>query len=125
MTDLQQAHFRRAERALETARLVLDDGDTAAAANRAYYACFYAAQAILLDYGEEPRTHRGIHHRFRERAVLTGLVPPELGRTLPYAASIRERSDYEALAVTDTAAAEDLLADAHIFVDAVRGVINP
>ncbi|WP_420456906.1 HEPN domain-containing protein [Rubrivirga sp.] len=124
MTDQQTRLVEKARRALSTARLVLDDGDVEGALNRAYYACFYVAQALLLTYGEEPRTHRGVHHRFRERAVLPGLVPAELGRTLPYAASLRERADYEAVTVTDTAGAADLLADAHTFVDAVLRVLE-
>ena len=122
MTDRQGALLRKADRALETSRLILDDGDAEGAVSRAYYACFYVAQAALLRHGESPRTHRGVHHRFRE-LVVPGLVPADLGHTLPYAAGVRERADYEALSVTDESAAADLLADAERFVTVVRELV--
>ena len=124
MTDRQAALLQKADRALETARLALDDGDAEGSVSRAYYACFYVALAVLLGHGESPRTHRGVHHRFRELVVLPGLVPAELGRTLPYAAGVRERADYEALSVTDESAAADLLGDAERFVAVVCELVN-
>ena len=41
----------KAERALASARLLLDAGDTDGACNRAYYAMFDAARAALLASG--------------------------------------------------------------------------
>ncbi len=124
MTDRQEALLKKADRALDTSRLILEDGDAEGAVSRAYYACFYVALAALLGYNESPRTHRGVHHRFRELVVLPGLVPADLGRTLPYAAGVRERADYEALSVTDESAAADLLADAERFVAVVRALVD-
>ena len=120
----QQATFLSyARRALRTGRLALDDGDAVGATNRAYYACFYAAQAALLEAGETPKSHSGTLSRFGLHFVVSGRVPPEIGRLLSDAFTARQRSDYEAFAVTDTAAA-DLLADAERFVEAVRGVVT-
>ncbi len=111
MTELQTAFVEKGLRALASARLMLDDGDTEAAANRAYYACFNLACAALLGVGEQPKTHSGVHNCFALRFVATGRVPEDIARTLPHAAQLRERADYDALAVTDTHAAADLLAE--------------
>lgn len=43
--------LERAHEALEEARLLLDAEHANAAANRLYYACFYAVQALLLAEG--------------------------------------------------------------------------
>ena len=123
MTALQDGYVAKADRALASARRTLDDGDPEAAVNRAYYACFYLVQAALLGVGETPKTHAGTHSRFAYHFVRPGRVPQDIGRILPYAAETRERSDYDAFAITDTAAAADLLTDAERFVAAVRAFL--
>ena len=123
MTPKQTAFVRRAERALATAHVTLDAGDAEAAVNRAYYACFYLAQAALLGVGEEPKTHKGTHSRFGLHFVANGPMSTADGRILTDAATTRERSDYDAFAVTDTAAAADLIADVERFVAAVRALL--
>ena len=55
-----------AERALDTAQVNLDVSDWRAAVNRAYYAIFYAASAMLLTKGLERRKHSGVISAFRE-----------------------------------------------------------
>lgn len=119
MTAHQEALVAKAHRALASARLALDSGDAEASTNRAYYACFYMAQAALVGVGEEPKTHSGIHNRFAFHFVLDGAIPSDIARTLPHAAQVRERTDYDAFSVTDLGAAADLLADAVQFVEAV------
>ena len=124
MTQGQATLIHQAERALRTARLALDDGDGGGAVNRAYYACFYLARAALLGVGEVPKTHKGTHARFKLHFVADGPLPPDDGRILTDAFAARQRSDYDTFAVTDTAAAADLLADAERFVEAVGGVVR-
>ena len=114
----------QATRSLRTARLALDDGDPLGATNRAYYACFYGAQAALVGVGESPKTHRGTITRFGFHFVVTGRVSSEIGRLLADAFAARQRSDYDAAAVADEAAAADLLADAERFVEMVRALIG-
>lgn len=124
MTELQRALVEKGIRAQEAARRALDDGDAETATNRAYYACFNLARAALLSEGDQPKTHAGVHNRFALRFVATGRVSEAVARVLPHAAQIRERTDYDALAVTDLRAATDLLADAERFVAAVQAAVE-
>ncbi len=124
MTELQTALVAKGERALESARRVLDSGDAELATNRAYYACFNLARAALAGEGEQPKTHSGVHNRFALLFVATGRVPEDIARTLPHAAQVRERADYDALATTDMNAAANLLADAERFVATVWEVVE-
>ena len=124
MTDLQQAYVDRADRALQSARRNLGEGDALVAINRAYYACFYLALAALAGRGETPRTHAGAHRRFAATYVASGDVSREVGRILPDAFRLRQQSDYDVFAVTDLGAAADLLADAERFVEAVRPLVG-
>ena len=123
MTAKQEELVRKAERALRSARLVLDDGDAEGAANRAYYACFFLAQAALLGRGEEPKTHSGTHSRFSLNFISEGVVPASVGSILIDAFVARQRSDYNSATVADERAAADLVADAERFVAAVRGLL--
>jgi uncharacterized protein (UPF0332 family) len=124
MTKHQAALFENARRALDTARLALNDGDTKAAINRAYYAAFYAATAALLSRGEAPRSHKGVHQRFHFHFVKTGSLEAWVGETLKYAFDLRLRADYEAFTIFDEAAAADLIADVKRFVDIVEAMLH-
>ena len=114
----------RAVRDLDDAHYLLDDGRTLAAVNRAYYACFHAAQAALLIVGEAPTTHKGAVLRFAYHFIRTGVVGADTGAFLAYALNARTEADYDALANADVRGAADLLADTERFVAAVRAVME-
>jgi len=71
-----------AEQALGTAQGNLASGDFRAAVNRAYYAVFYAASAMLLTRGVERRKHSGVIGAFREHFVKTGLIDPSTATSM-------------------------------------------
>ena len=122
MTVEQEALFAKSRRALEAARASLARDDAETALNRTYYAAFYAATAALLDVGETPKTHAGTHRRFRLH--FASRLPESLRSFLEYAANLRQRADYEALATFDLAGTTDLLADAERFVQAVEALLT-
>ncbi|MBI3401803.1 MAG: HEPN domain-containing protein [Acidobacteria bacterium] len=67
----------KAQRAIATAvRLKDDDPDFALA--RAYYAMFYAAEALLLDRGLRFRKHGAIHAAFGEQFIKKGILEPKV-----------------------------------------------
>lgn len=120
MTELQSALFRKARRALASARLMVNHEDAETAINRAYYAMFYAAMAALDTRGERPKTHKGTRGRFDFHFIEPGLIPFEIGKMLAFAHELRIRSDYDAIVATDLAATSDLVNDAEHFVNAVE-----
>jgi uncharacterized protein (UPF0332 family) len=52
LTDAQSGLLRKAQRTIQSARLLLTDGDYDGAVSRAYYAMFYVAEALLLAKAE-------------------------------------------------------------------------
>jgi uncharacterized protein (UPF0332 family) len=48
--------------------------------NRAYYACFYAASAILMQLGETFKKHTGVRAAIHKRLVKTGLLDIHWGK---------------------------------------------
>lgn len=71
-------YMSHARQAIETGELVLAHEDYITAVNRAYYAIFYAANALLVTKGLERSKHSGVIAAFRQHFVKTGLIEPEL-----------------------------------------------
>ena len=62
--------------------------------NRAYYAVFYAASAMLLTKGLERRRHSGVIGAFREHFVKSGLIEAQYSNIYGETLVIREDADY-------------------------------
>jgi len=55
--DKVNAAFQKLEEALESAKSNLENGHFSLSINRSYYAVFYAAKALLLKKGKNPKTY--------------------------------------------------------------------
>jgi uncharacterized protein (UPF0332 family) len=86
--------MRLADQAVVTAQTNLDSEDYRAAANRAYYAIFYAASAVLLTLGIERRRHSGVISAFREHFVRPGIIEAEFSGIYGESLVVREDADY-------------------------------
>jgi uncharacterized protein (UPF0332 family) len=114
----------KARQALATAARDLDSGDPDAAANRCYYAAFYAAWAMFDARGlEKPKTHSGLIAEFGQRFVKTGPFDRDLGATLGKLESLRSYADYT-LDPTPREKAELALQAARVFVAAIASEIG-
>jgi hypothetical protein len=111
-----QALLERARRYLKSAALLLDDGDYESAVSRAYYAMFYAAEAVLLTETLASSSHKGVLSMFGERFIKTGELPREMGRELHRAFEKRQLSDYEYTFVISQEEAEQVLSSGQQFV---------
>ena len=89
----------KANRALASAKLLVNSGDVDGACNRAYYAMFDAARAALLSISapvpaEIARTHSGLITAFSLHLVKPGLIAVEHGRALNKVEDLRLIADY-------------------------------
>ena len=86
MTKLSAtSYLRKAERALDEARLLLREQATEGACSRAYYAMHDAAHAALIAVGHETpdvliKTHHSLIAAFGKQLVQGGYVDSALGR---------------------------------------------
>jgi len=114
----------KSRQALGTAARDLDSGDMDAAANRCYYAVFYAAWAMFSSHGlEKPKTHSGLISEFSKRFVKDGPFDRKRGTTLGKLESLRSYADYT-LEPTPREKAEQALEAASAFLAAVEAEIN-
>ena len=71
----------RLENAKERLRFIpgiIELGDYKTAANRSYYAVFFAMRAVLALDGFDSKKHSGVIAEFRRRYVKTGVFDPEI-----------------------------------------------
>jgi uncharacterized protein (UPF0332 family) len=113
---------------LEQARTALDDAQfllegrrsPQSIINRAYYAMFYAALALLQKIGKIPSKHIGVISLFDTEFVLPGLFPKTLSRNFHKAFELRQVSDYRVMERLTHLKAEETLGKAKEFVGAVE-----
>jgi uncharacterized protein (UPF0332 family) len=86
--------LEKAARSLKVAEDLMQSGDAEFSVGRAYYAMFYAAQALLNEKELRFRKHAGVHSGLAEQFVKTGLLDKKYHRWLLAAFSKRITGDY-------------------------------
>jgi len=102
--------------ALRSAQYNLDGVFYGVAVNRAYYAFFYAATALLLTLDLTRSKHSGVLATFREHFVKPGTFPVQDSRAYGEAFELRNVTDYEMLGKADRAQAHTVVENANRFV---------
>lgn len=112
--------LERARSTLGEADLLFQGGYFNAAVNRLYYACYYAAMALLLAERIETSTHNGVKTQLSMHFVRTGLLSIEHSTTFGLLFDKRHSSDYGDFAYCDAALVEMLRPRAEAFIGAVE-----
>ena len=92
------------------------------AVSMAYYASFYAAQAVIAYHRQGPKTHKGVRSLFRQLAVVESDFPDEVAPVIAHLAASRIRADYDHATMDDwtDADASDAIRQARTFVEEVH-----
>ncbi len=116
--------LEKATQAAASAKLLLTAGDADGACNRAYYAMFDAACAILLANGYKlGKTHKGVLNTFSSFLLKNESLSKELGRLLKRSEAIRYVADYEADKV-ELEDAREMVAEAETFIIAIASSLK-
>ena len=95
-------------------------GHYTTALNRAYYAMFYAANALLATKGIQRAKHSGVLAAFRQEFVKTGLIEAEYSDSYGSAMDARHESDYAVGRIISRELTLAYLKDAQRFVARVE-----
>lgn len=115
-----QSYLNRAQQDLLAAEQILQDGFYHVTVTRAYYAMFYAAQALLISRSVRRHRHAGVLSAFSEHFIKTELIETEYAKILANAFNARLGSDYDVMYSVDPATAKGVLQDAQKFIDRVK-----
>ena len=111
-----EAYVAEARRALEAAEINLQHSLYGTAVNRAYYAIFYAASALLLTKGITRSKHSGVISAFRQYFVKTGLIQVKYSEMYGRVMDARVDSDYDVNMTVDPVISRESLDFAQEFV---------
>ena len=90
----------RLEKANSTIQQVKDVGNLgywSLAANRLYYAVYYACVALFIHNGIEASTHRGVIRMIGDKFVRTGILTPDDSKLIGRLFTMRQTGDYDDL----------------------------
>lgn len=89
------------------------------AANRYYYACFHAVQALFIQKDINAHTHAGINTQFSLHFVKTGIVDISYGSFLARMFQLRQKADYNCAYEISENDIREIVILAHNFINAV------
>lgn len=106
----------KAARAIRAAEALVQADEADFAAGRAYYAMFYAAEALLFERGLQFRKHSAVHSAIGEHLVRPGLLDARFHRFVLDAFDVRIQADYGVDAFISNDEARALILQAEEFV---------
>jgi uncharacterized protein (UPF0332 family) len=120
-----KAYLAKAHHALEVAWKLQSGGELADAAGKAYYAMFYAAQALLRTYGIEVVKHSAVASMLGRHFAKTGRLDPKFHRMFLNARRVREVADYGLFEEVIESTANLTLEESRAFVSEVERLLQP
>lgn len=93
------------------------------AANRYYYACFHAVQALFIAKGVNAHTHAGINTQFSLHFVKTGVVDISYGSFLARMFQLRQKADYNCAYEVSESEVQEIVELTHNFVKTIISLI--
>ena len=93
------------------------------AVNRLYYACYYAAVALMIRYGYQAHTHSGLIGLLGLHFVKTGIISDETAVVLRLLFELRQKSDYDVWIDIKPQMVLPLLDPAKNFIEWIENII--
>ena len=119
--NLAGYRIQQAEESLEEARFLLSGKmSPRSIINRAYYAMFYSVLALLVYETYSSSKHSGILSYFNRRFIKEGVFSENLGRSINKAFELRQRGDYREYSDLTYEQVEPFIAEAEIFIQAIK-----
>jgi len=122
--DLSRYRMMRAHETLEEIPFLRDQGYYNTATNRLYYACYYAAVALLNKHHFTTNTHAGVKTMLGLHFVSKGLISKESGRTFSNLFDSRQHSDYDDFVYSTLEEVNELYPKAQRFIEEVENLME-
>jgi uncharacterized protein (UPF0332 family) len=94
------------------------------AANRLYYACYYAATALLINDGFETHTHNGVKTLLGLHYIKSNKIEKSLGKIYRQLFTLRQTGDYEDWIDIEANNIKPLLEPAEKFIAEIEELIH-
>jgi uncharacterized protein (UPF0332 family) len=122
--ELIRYRITRALQTLEEVEVLVENKLWNAAINRLYYACYYAAIALLLSKKVVAQTHSGVRQMLGLHFVKTGLIDKELAAYYSVIFDKRISGDYDDFVEYKLADTQALIPAAKAFIEKARELLE-
>ena len=116
--------LQRAKETMLEVKGITQLGYWRAAANRLYYACYYAVCALLIKNNLTARTHTGVINQLSLHFVTKGYISQEQGKFFKHLFELRQSSDYNDWFNIEEKDIKPLLEYAELFIAVIENLIN-
>jgi uncharacterized protein (UPF0332 family) len=120
---LVNLRLQKAKDTLHEARLNVDLGCWHTAANRLYYACYYAASALLIKHGHQAQTHSGVIKLLGLHFISKGMISKESGKFYRRLFELRQKGDYDDWSVIKATDVQAFVEPAEEFIHTLEKLI--
>ena len=123
-TALADIRIKKAKETLEEVKGNIGLGYWRVAANRLYYACFYAVSALLIKRGITAHTHTGVINQLSLHFISKGIISSEQGKLYKHLFELRQTGDYDDWVYIEKEDVLHLLEPAEQFINEIENLIN-
>ena len=120
--DYVAYRLKQAEETYEAACVLYEAHYWNSVVNRLYYACFYAASALLIHHRVLTKSHAGVIGQFSQHFVRTGLIDEDSFKVYSKLLNWRNKGDYNDLFDFSKDDVTPMLSGARRFIDSVKGL---
>ncbi len=121
--ELIKYRLNRARETLEEAKISIENKRYLLAANRIYYASFYAVSALATKQELKTSKHAQLLSWFNKTFVKTEIIEKRLGKFYLDAFEMRQESDYEDFVVIDKTSIDEKFKLASEFIDKISELL--
>ena len=123
-TDVVKFRLEKANSTFAEITILVQNELYRTAANRLYYACYYAATALLINNGYETHTHSGVKTLLGLHYIKGNKIDKSLGKMYSQLFNLRQDSDYEDWIDIDESDILPFIAPAKQFIETIENLIK-
>jgi uncharacterized protein (UPF0332 family) len=112
--------LQNAQEKLESAQILLENGNYKDSASRSYYAMFTGIRAILAKDGIDYSKHSGVIAYFQKEYIKTGIFEKKYSKYIQNSFQIRNSSDYDDFYIISVTEAQEQIQKAEELLEAIK-----
>jgi uncharacterized protein (UPF0332 family) len=122
--DIVKFRLEKANETFAEIPVLIENKFYRTAANRLYYACFYAATALLINNGFETHTHSGVKTMLGLHYIKENKINKAFGTMYDQLFYLRQTGDYGDWVTIEEDVIKSYLAPAEKFIETIESLIN-
>lgn len=124
LKELSQYRLERSREDLDSAKILLQEGQFKSSINRSYYAIFHCLRAVTALDNFDSGKHSGIIAYINHKYVKEGIFEKEFSKLVNSAFRLREKADYQDFFIVSKDMAEQQIERSEKILEMVSGYLS-